>query len=67
ERNYLTLTTLTNFLGLLPGERFLRIHRSFAVYKDKVKEIGPKELTVADTVLPIGKTFYKSTRQAFFT
>jgi DNA-binding LytR/AlgR family response regulator len=60
KKSYPTLGTLSNFLESLSLRKFVRIHRSFAVLKGKVNEIGNKEVLISNKVLPIGKTYYKS-------
>ena len=41
----------------LPQDRFLRIHRSFIVPIDKIYAFNATSVTIADTDLPIGRTF----------
>ena len=59
---HLTLATLTRFIDSLPSGKFMRIHRSYAVLKDKISTIGHKEVCIAGKILPIGKTYYKNTK-----
>jgi DNA-binding LytR/AlgR family response regulator len=63
KKVHLTLTTLSKFVESLPIGKFVRIHRSYAVLKGKVNEIGNKEILISDKVLPIGKTYYKSAKK----
>ncbi len=40
DRQYLVLTTLSDLLEKLPGDKFVRIHRSYAVARDKVTGVS---------------------------
>ena len=60
NKNYLTLATLGGFLEELPSEKFARIHRSYAVAKEQIRQIGNATVGVGNINLPIGKT-YRST------
>ncbi len=57
KKNYLTLTSLTSFLEKLSTDRFMRIHRSYAVALNKVNEIRSGEIVCNNYVLPVGKTY----------
>ena len=60
HKNYLTLATLGGFLEELPAEKFARIHRSYAVSKEQIKQIGHTTVGIGEINLPVGKT-YRST------
>jgi DNA-binding LytR/AlgR family response regulator len=57
KKNYLTLTTLTGFLEKLPGNNFLRVHRSYAVSVKKINELHANKIVCGDTTIPVGKTY----------
>jgi DNA-binding LytR/AlgR family response regulator len=56
-KRYVTLANLRTFSEKLPTAKFLRIHRSYVVAVDKIRQVDPHELLVEDSWLPIGKTF----------
>lgn len=60
KKVHLTLTTLSKFLEALPADKFVRIHRSYAVARDKIWSKNSVSVGVGEVNLPIGKTF-KST------
>jgi DNA-binding LytR/AlgR family response regulator len=60
QKNYMTLSSLSCFMEQLPTDRFLRVHRSYAVSLSQVKELRHSELLCNETVIPVGKT-YRST------
>ena len=57
DKTYLTLYNLKNFFEKLPSNRFLRIHRSFAVSVNRIKKIEQNELVINKMRLPVGRTF----------
>lgn len=57
EKRYVTLHSLKNLIENLPENKFLRIHRSFAVAVDKISKVKDNELIINDRKLPVGKTF----------
>lgn len=59
QKTYLTLSNLKNFLEFLSSEDFIRIHRSYAVAKNKVSALVDNQIKVGNFLLPIGKTFKK--------
>jgi two-component system LytT family response regulator len=56
-KTYLTLSNLKNFIEKLPENRFLRIHRSFAVAVNQIRKLEQHELLLENFRLPVGKTF----------
>ncbi|QEC44582.1 LytR/AlgR family response regulator transcription factor [Pseudobacter ginsenosidimutans] len=62
-KDYLTLATLGSFLENLRSEKFVRIHRSYAVAKAKVSRITHNTIGVNDIDLPVGKTYRISLAQ----
>jgi DNA-binding LytR/AlgR family response regulator len=63
KKSYLTLTTLTGFLEKLSGNRFLRVHRSYAVAINKIKELHASKIICGTNEIPIGKTYRSAITQ----
>lgn len=57
KKNYLTLTTLTGFLEKISSKNFIRVHRSYAVAINKIKELHSNKLICGNIEIPIGKTY----------
>lgn len=57
NKKYTTLCNLKNFIDKLPREKFLRIHRSYAVAVDKIQRVENGMLRLGTFSLPIGKTY----------
>ncbi len=66
-KTYLTLSNLKNFFEKLPGDRFLRIHRSFAVAVSQIRKLENNELLLDDFRLPVGKTFRNEINRALLS
>ncbi|KQS34063.1 LytTR family DNA-binding domain-containing protein [Dyadobacter sp. Leaf189] len=60
RKNYMTLSSLSYFMEQLPSDRFMRVHRSYAVSVGQIKELRYSELVCSDAIIPVGKT-YRST------
>ncbi|MBE9464001.1 LytR/AlgR family response regulator transcription factor [Dyadobacter subterraneus] len=57
KKNYLTLSSLSYFMEQLTPDRFLRVHRSYAVSLGQIRELRYSELLCNNTVIPVGKTY----------
>lgn len=57
QKNYLTLTTFAGFLEKLPSEKFMRVHRSYAVAFRKITAITGSNIQCGSYAVPIGKTY----------
>ena len=63
DKNYLTLSTLSQFVSQFSDNELIRVHRSYAVAPKKISEIKNNELLCKNYQIPIGKT-YKTTLAA---
>jgi len=55
--------TLSNFKKIeerLPASNFIRVHKSFIVALDKIESIERHRIKIADKLIPIGESYYKS-------
>ncbi len=50
---------------LLPGGKFMRIHRSFIVPLDKVERLHPNHVVIAGHQLPVGRNYKESCIRQF--
>lgn len=66
HKMYLTLHNLKSFIEKLPEQKFIRIHRSFAVAIDKIKVLKNNELVMENVKLPVGKTFRREVNKYLF-
>lgn len=57
DKVYLTHNTLKNVESILPSKKFFRIHRSYIVRLDKIKNIEQSSLQIKDKVLVIGRQY----------
>lgn len=52
-----TKETITHFGEVLPKERFIRVHRSFIVAKDKITAYSADGLDIGKTPIPVGRMY----------
>ena len=57
EKMLLVSQTLTDFLGQLPQDDFIRIHKSYVVHYQCVQAVEGNIVFVEEKQLPMGKTF----------
>ena len=57
QKRIITLTNIKGMLEKLPQDKFIRVHKSYIVAKDKVQTVKGTILTIADKEIPIGLTF----------
>lgn len=61
DSTYLVRSSIANFMSKLPDSiEFIQIHRSFVVRIDKIQQIGPRNVTVLDEEIPIGRKYNKN-------
>ncbi|HTE24186.1 LytR/AlgR family response regulator transcription factor [Flavitalea sp.] len=53
----MTLSKLKHLTERLPNDKFIRIHRSYTISKNKIVKKDSNDVWVAGVKLPIGKTF----------
>lgn len=57
EQKYLVLSTLNGIIEKLPRDKFVRIHRSYVVNKNKVDTVQKNKVKIQSFELPVGKLF----------
>jgi DNA-binding LytR/AlgR family response regulator len=65
DRRLITLSNLKQFIQQLPADRFLRVHRSYAVALAKVTTILHNELVIENNRIPMGKLYRQETIRQF--
>ncbi|MBR1804574.1 MAG: LytTR family transcriptional regulator DNA-binding domain-containing protein, partial [Muribaculaceae bacterium] len=63
-RPILSLMNMKAMEQMLPASRFIRVHRSFIVSKEKIREIDRNRIVFGDVYIPIGDS-YKAAFQDF--
>jgi len=56
DGNHIVLSTMKAFIAKLPEERFMRIHKSFIVNLERVKNFNSKTVEVENQELPLSRT-----------
>lgn len=57
KRNYLTLSPISFFMDQLPSDRFMRVHRSYAVALHQIRELRQSEIICSTARIPVGRTY----------
>lgn len=69
EQPLVVLYSLKRLIGQLPPQLFMRIHRSYIIPLDRVREATPSSVTLdGGTTLPIGESYratWRATRKGF--
>ena len=55
EANIVILSTMKSFEKQLPGDKFLRIHKSYIVNLEKIEKFNSKIIQVAGTQVPLSR------------
>jgi DNA-binding LytR/AlgR family response regulator len=50
-------STLQDFMSQLPREKFFRVHRSYVIQTELIKNMDYAEVTIAGITIPLGKTY----------
>lgn len=66
HKKYMVNMPLSNFMAQLPEDKFIRLHRSYAVLKNNIKELRPREVVCKDVTLPIGRTYRETVAKIQF-
>ena len=49
--------TLKKILTMLPAQKFAQVHRCYIVNLSRITAYTKTELTIADTLIPVGRSF----------
>lgn len=54
----ITLMNLKSIEEILPKKLFMRIHRSYIIAINKIKELNKSQVKIGDKIIPIGETYH---------
>lgn len=63
-KRIVTLTNIKGMLEKLPRDKFIRVHKSYIVAKEKVNMVRGNVLKIGDKEIPIGLTFKDNFKKA---
>ncbi len=55
EKGYIVHTTLKNVMDKMNPRRFLKVHRSYVVNLDKIKDIEDSSIQIEDKIIPVSR------------
>lgn len=62
---YIERISLDNMLETINSEHFMKVHRSYAVNLDHVKELKSRELIIGRHIVPVSRKYYKDFKEKF--
>ncbi|HEX8017995.1 MAG TPA: LytTR family DNA-binding domain-containing protein [Flavobacterium sp.] len=62
DKTYITHKSLTSLSEELPGDKFLRIHKSYVIALNKVKSIEGNRIQIMTYTIPIGRNYSKDVK-----
>ena len=57
DKAILTLSSFKELLDKLPGNSFLRVHRSYVVNVNAIRAVQKSKILIGDIRIPIGETY----------
>ena len=57
DKNILARSTFAEATLLLPGDKFVRVHRSFVVATNKIDKVERQQVTINKSVLPVSDAY----------
>jgi len=66
-KNIITKMSVGQIEEELPDDRFMRVHKSYIVSRDKVTAITNHDIELGDIEIPIGRTYKEAVQQVFGT
>ena len=55
EKGYVVHTTIKNAAAKMNPKKFLKVHRSFIVNLDKIKDIEDSSIQIEDKIIPVSR------------
>lgn len=62
---YIERISLDNMLEAINSEQFMKVHRSYAVNLNHVKELKSRELIIGRHLVPVSRKYYKDFKEKF--
>ncbi|MCI9845406.1 LytR/AlgR family response regulator transcription factor [Flavobacterium pectinovorum] len=62
DKTYITHKSLTSLSEELPGDKFLRIHKSYVIALNKVKSLEGNRIQILSYTIPIGRNYSKDVK-----
>lgn len=60
QQNIITKVSIGNFLKQLPPARFIQVHKSFVVSRNKIKAFSAHDIDIGETEIPVGRVYKES-------
>lgn len=60
------LESLKHLEDILPSQKFMRVHKSYIINKDKVTSLYGNQVEIVDKYIPVGKTYIDEVKKVLF-
>ena len=67
KEKFITLDSLKNFEEKLPGDKFIRIHKSYIVSIEKISALDGNQIKINNVYLPVGKSYKEDLMKKVFS
>ena len=67
ERKYVALQSLKKLEEMLPSSKFIRVHKSYIVNRDRVRSLYGNMIEIGETEVPIGKNYAGRVKRVLFS
>lgn len=64
QQNIITKVSIGNFLKQLPPDRFIQVHKSFVVSRNKIKAFSAHDIEIGGSEIPVGRVYKEAFLQA---
>lgn len=55
EKGYVVHSTIKNIIEKMNPQKFLKVHRSYVVNLDKIKDIEDSSIQIEDKIIPVSR------------
>jgi len=66
ETKIMSNQSLTKLDKQLPNSKFMRVHRSYIVNKNKVSSLKGRDLVIGETLIPVSDSYIESVKKELF-
>ncbi|MBU2947499.1 LytR/AlgR family response regulator transcription factor [Zobellia uliginosa] len=66
NKKLMSLQSLKKLLELLPKNKFMRVHRSYIVNREKVTALKGRDIYIADKEIPVSAQYFDAVKQELF-
>ncbi|MGJ8737872.1 LytR/AlgR family response regulator transcription factor [Zobellia laminariae] len=66
DKKLMSLQSLKKLLDILPEDRFMRVHRSYIINRNKVTALKGRDIYIGDKEIPVSAQYFDAVKQELF-